>query len=165
MSPTEINIVNISSIAGLRSFPSLGYYCASKYAVEGLSESLWQEVEPLGIKVTLVEPSGFRTDWAGRSANASAYQISGYEQTSGKALRTIQDSSGSQPGDPVRAASAIIQAVEAADSPRRLLLGNDAFDGAMAKISEMRTEFELYETVTRWADSPVAALESLASRD
>lgn len=62
-------IVNLSSIGGLRSFPALGYYNATKFAVEGLSEALWQEVEPLGIKVMLVEPSGFRTDWAGRSAN------------------------------------------------------------------------------------------------
>ena len=150
------HIVNISSIAGLRSFPSLGYYCSTKYAVEGLSESLWQEVEPLGIKVTLVEPSGFRTDWAGRSANVSENQIADYEHTSGEALRQIRESSGYQPGDPVRAAKAIVQAVESADSPRRLLLGNDAFAGAMGKLSEMQTAFEEYEKVTRWADSPVA---------
>ena len=147
------HIVNISSIAGLRSFPSLGYYCSTKYAVEGLSESLWQEVEPLGIKVTLVEPSGFRTDWAGRSANTSENLIADYEQTSGEALRMIQDSSGNQPGDPVRAAKAIVQAVESQNPPRRLLLGKDAYDGAMAKMAEMRSNFELYETVTHWADS------------
>lgn len=150
------HIVNISSIAGLRSFPSLGYYCSTKYAVEGLSESLWQEVEPLGIKVTLVEPSGFRTDWAGRSANVSGNRITDYEHTSGEALRQIRESSGNQPGDPVRAAKAIVQAVESADSPRRLLLGNDAYAGAMGKLSEMQTAFEEYEKVTRWADSPVA---------
>lgn len=150
------HIINISSIAGLRSFPSLGYYCSTKYAVEGLSESLWQEVEPLGIKVTLVEPSGFRTDWAGRSANVSENRIADYEQTSGDVLRQVRESSGNQPGDPIRAAKAIVQAVESGDPPRRLLLGNDAFEGAMAKISEMRAAFEAYETVTRWADSPVA---------
>ena len=150
------HIVNISSIAGLRSFPSLGYYCSTKYAVEGLSESLWQEVEPLGIKVTLVEPSGFRTDWAGRSANVSENRIADYEPTSGAVLRQVRESSGNQPGDPLRAAKAIVQAVESGDPPRRLLLGNDAFEGAMAKISEMRAAFEAYETVTRWADSPVA---------
>ena len=150
------HIINISSIAGLRSFPSLGYYCSTKYAVEGLSESLWQEVEPLGIKVTLVEPSGFRTDWAGRSANTSENRIADYEQTSGDVLRQVRESSGNQPGDPIRAAKAIVQAVESGDPPRRLLLGNDAFEGAMAKISEMRAAFEAYETVTRWADSPVA---------
>jgi NADP-dependent 3-hydroxy acid dehydrogenase YdfG len=71
-------IINFSSIGGLRSFPSLGYYNATKFAVEGLSEALWQEVEPLGIKVMLVEPSGFRTDWAGRSANESKRQIDDY---------------------------------------------------------------------------------------
>ncbi|MBL8856152.1 MAG: SDR family NAD(P)-dependent oxidoreductase, partial [Planctomycetaceae bacterium] len=77
-------IVNLSSIAGLRSFPALGYYNATKFAVEGLSESLWQEVEPLGIKVMLVEPSGFRTDWAGRSANETQHQIADYADTADK---------------------------------------------------------------------------------
>ena len=76
-------IVNLSSIGGLRSFPSVGYYNATKFAVEGLSEALWQEVEPLGIKVMLVEPSGFRTDWAGRSANESKRQIDDYAATAG----------------------------------------------------------------------------------
>src|ERR1019366_9305323 len=74
-------IVNFSSIGGLRSFPSVGYYNATKFAVEGLSEALWQEVESLGIKVMLVEPSGFRTDWAGRSANESKRQIADYAAT------------------------------------------------------------------------------------
>jgi short-subunit dehydrogenase len=67
-------IIHFSSIGGLGSFPALGYYNATKFAVEGLSEALWQEEEPLGIKVMLVEPSGFRTDWAGRSANESKLQ-------------------------------------------------------------------------------------------
>src|ERR1017187_965395 len=74
-------IVNFSSIGGLRSFPSVGYYNATKFAVEGLSEALWQEVEPLGIKVMVVEPSGFRTDWAGRSANESKKQIADYARS------------------------------------------------------------------------------------
>ena len=74
-------IVNLSSIAGLRSFPALGYYNSTKFAVEGVSEALWQEVEPLGIKVMLVEPSGFRTDWAGRSANETHQPIDEYAGT------------------------------------------------------------------------------------
>ena len=71
-------IVNLASLAGIRSFPALSYYNATKFAVEGLSEALWQEVEPLGIRVMIVEPSGFRTDWAGRSANECAQKIDAY---------------------------------------------------------------------------------------
>ena len=96
-------IVNFSSIGGLRSFPSIGYYNATKFAVEGLSEALWQEVEPLGIKVMLVEPSGFRTDWAGRSANESKRQIDDYAATAGAWRSQVRAISGKQPGDPVRA--------------------------------------------------------------
>ena len=147
-------IVNISSVGGLRSFPALGHYNATKYAVEGLSEALWQEVEPLGIRVMVVEPSGFRTDWAGRSANESKRVIGAYAATAGKTRRAVRDSSGNQPGDPVRAASAIIAAVESAKPPHHLLLGNDAFDGALAKLEELRVEFTAWEKVAREADFP-----------
>jgi NAD(P)-dependent dehydrogenase (short-subunit alcohol dehydrogenase family) len=147
-------IVNVSSIGGLRSFPALGYYNATKFAVEGLSEALWQEVEPLGIKVMLVEPSGFRTEWAGRSANESQHQIDDYKATAGKWLSQIRDVSGKQPGDPVRAAQAIVEAVESDQPPHRLLLGNDAFEGAMAKLADLHKEFLAWESVSRAADFP-----------
>ncbi len=149
-------IVNLSSIGGLRSFPALGYYNATKYAVEGLSEALWQEVEPLGINVMLVEPSGFRTDWAGRSANETQHQIKDYADTADKNIRHLRAISGNQDGDPVRAAEAIVNAVESANPPHRLLLGNDAYDGAMAKLDELREEFEAWESVSRGADFPEA---------
>ena len=149
-------IVNLSSIAGLRSFPGLGYYNSTKFAVEGLSEALWQEVEPLGIKVMLVEPSGFRTDWAGRSANETKHQIVDYAETAGKNIRQLRLVSGNQDGDPVRAAAAIVQAVESQNPPRRLLLGNDAYDGAIAKLDELREEFTAWESVSRGADFPDA---------
>lgn len=147
-------IVNLSSIAGLRSFPALGYYNATKFAVEGFSEALWQEVEPLGIKVMLVEPSGFRTDWAGRSANETEHQISDYANTAEKNIRHLRKLSGNQDGDPVRAAEAIVHAVESANPPHRLLLGNDAYDGAMAKLDELREEFTAWEEASRGADFP-----------
>jgi NAD(P)-dependent dehydrogenase (short-subunit alcohol dehydrogenase family) len=147
-------IVNFSSIGGLRSFPSLGYYNATKYAVEGLSEALWQEVEPLGIKVMLVEPSGFRTDWAGRSANESKRQIDDYAATAGAWRRQLRAVSGKQPGDPVRAAQAIVKAIESPNPPHHLLLGNDAYNGAMAKLEELRKEFSAWEAVARAADFP-----------
>jgi NAD(P)-dependent dehydrogenase (short-subunit alcohol dehydrogenase family) len=147
-------IINISSIGGLTSFPALGYYNATKYAVEGLSEALWQEVEPLGIKVMLVEPSGFRTDWAGRSANESKHQIDDYAKTAGQVRKHIRSISGKQSGDPVRAVNAIVQAVESTHPPHHLLLGNDAFEGAVAKLDYLRKEFTEWEAVSRGADFP-----------
>ena len=150
------HIVNLSSIAGLRSFPGLGYYNSTKFAVEGVSEALWQEVEPLGIKVMLVEPSGFRTDWAGRSANETKHPIADYANTADENVRQLRAVSGHQDGDPVRAAAAIVQAIESPNPPHRLLLGNDAFDGANAKLDELREEFSAWESVSRGADFPDA---------
>ena len=147
-------IVNIASIAGLTSFPSLGYYSASKFAVEGLSEALWQELEPLGIKVMVVEPSGFRTDWAGRSANGSKRQIADYAKTAGAARDEIRSESGKQPGDPVRAAKAIVEAVASPNPPHHLLLGNDAYEGATAKLKMLGKEYAKWQAVTRSADFP-----------
>ncbi len=149
-------IVNFSSIAGLCAFPAAGYYNATKFAVEGLSEALWQEVEPLGIKVMLVEPSGFRTDWAGRSANESKRQIAAYAATAGAWRKQVRALSGKQAGDPVRAGQAIIKAVECASPPHRLLLGNDAYEGANTKLKELAKEFKAWEAVARGADFPTA---------
>ncbi len=98
------HILNIASIGGLRSFPGVGFYNATKYAVDGLSEALYKELSPLGIKVTIVAPSGFRTDWAGRSAKDSSIKIDDYAGTSGKNMGDIRGYSGKQPGDPVKAA-------------------------------------------------------------
>ncbi len=152
-------IANLSSIAGLRGIPALGYYCATKYAVEGLSETLRQEVEPLGIKVMLVEPSGFRTDFAGRSGTESTLAIADYAATAGKMRTGVRGISGKQAGDPVRAAAAIVQAVEAPNPPHRLLLGNAAYDGATAMLEELRKNFVAWETVSRSADFPAPEQE------
>jgi NAD(P)-dependent dehydrogenase (short-subunit alcohol dehydrogenase family) len=150
------HIVNISSIGGLRSFPSLAYYHATKYAVEGFSESLALEVAPLGIKVTIVEPSGFRTDWAGRSAAEAKNRIADYAPTAGKNLENIRGYSGKQPGDPVRAAAAIIAAVESSDPPLRLLLGKAALNGARGKLELLKKDFDAWEKTTVEADFPDA---------
>lgn len=147
-------IVNFSSIGGLHGVPSVGYYCATKFAVEGLSEALWQEVEPLGIKVMLVEPSGFRTDWAGRSANESKHQIEDYAATAGDYRSRMRALSGKQSGDPVRAAHAIVKAVESQNPPHHLLLGNDAYETAMTKLDGLRKEFAACESISRGADFP-----------
>src|SRR5436305_384554 len=149
-------IVNISSIGGLRSFPALAYYNATKYAVEGFSESLALEVAPLGIKVTLVEPSGFRTDWAGRSASDAQSGISDYADTAWKNIQNLRASSGKQPGDPVRAAAAIIDAVASTNHPLRLLLGKAALKGARIKLDILKRDFDAWEATTVSADTPEA---------
>jgi NAD(P)-dependent dehydrogenase (short-subunit alcohol dehydrogenase family) len=148
------HIVNISSIGGLRAFPGVGYYNATKFAVVGLSESLALEVAPLGIKVTVVEPSGFRTDWAGRSANEVEQGMPDYAETAGANVRSIRNSSGKQPGDPARAAAAIIKVVESANPPLHLLLGRNALKGAFIKIEQMKQDFDAWQETTVGADFP-----------
>ena len=148
------HIVNISSIGGLKSFPTLAYYNATKYAVEGFSEALALEVAPLGIKVTIVEPSGFRTDWAGRSAAETRNRIADYATTAGKNLEDLRGYSGKQPGDPVRAAAAIIAAVESPNPPLRLLLGKAALKGARIKLDTLKRDFDAWEKTTVEADFP-----------
>lgn len=148
------HIINISSIAGLRAFPAMGYYCASKFAVEGLTEALWREVRPLGIKVTIIEPGPFRTDWAGRSANESPLEIADYTETAGANRHRLRRDSGKQPGDPARAAEAILKAVESPNSPLRLLLGELALTGARDKINLLQRDFDSWEETTMGADFP-----------
>ncbi len=150
-------IVNVSSIGGLVAFPTVGYYNATKFAVNGFSEALMKEVTPLGIKVLLVEPSGFRTDWAGRSANEAQETIPDYAETAGANKANIRGYSGQQPGDPVRAANAIVQAVESENSPFHLLLGRAALKGALQKLEDMRGDFDAWAEVTEEADFPLEA--------
>jgi NAD(P)-dependent dehydrogenase (short-subunit alcohol dehydrogenase family) len=148
------HILNISSIGGLRSFPGIGFYNASKYAVDGLSESLHKEVSPLGIKVTIIAPSGFRTDWAGRSAKDASIKIDDYATTAGKNQSTIRGYSGNQAGDPVRAAKAMINVTETEHPPLRLLLGAAALKGARIKVEELKHDFETWAAVSEAADFP-----------
>lgn len=149
------HIVNIASIGGLVGFPGVGFYNATKFAVDGLSESLSKEVAPLGIKVTIVAPSGFRTDWAGRSANNSNVVIEDYNVTAGANKATIRGMSGNQPGDPLKAAEAIVAAVNDANPPLRLLLGAGALKGARNKIVQLQKDFDTWEQTTLGADSPI----------
>ena len=148
------HIVNFSSIGGLRAFMATGFYHATKFAVEGLSESLAQEVEPLGIKVLIVEPGPFRTDWAGRSTSRTPVEIKDYESTVGARMASSQNGSGKQQGDPVRGCEAIIKAVEAENTPLRLLLGEPAYRMAMEKIDLLKANFEAWKEVTLGADFP-----------
>jgi NAD(P)-dependent dehydrogenase (short-subunit alcohol dehydrogenase family) len=148
------NIVNIASIGGLVGFPAVGYYNATKFAVDGFSDALSKETAPLGIKVTVVCPSGFRTDWAGRSANNSKIVIDDYKATAETNKNAIRGYSGKQPGDPVRAAKAIVKAVESENPPLHLLLGVAALKGGRNKLEVLKKDFDTWEDTTTGADFP-----------
>ena len=147
-------IVNVSSIGGLTSFAATGYYHGTKYAVEGISESLATEVKPLGIDVLIVEPGPFRTNWAGPSIKQSATQIDDYNATAGERRKQTAARSGNQAGDPVRAAQAIIDAALSDTPPLRLLLGKTALELARKKLDLLRTDFDNWEATTLGADYP-----------
>jgi NAD(P)-dependent dehydrogenase (short-subunit alcohol dehydrogenase family) len=150
-------IVNISSFSAYKAYAGIAYYSASKFAVEGFSEALWQEVEPLGLKVIVVSPAAFRTNLSedtrpGRIGPANP--IAEYDATAGALRQYVEDFFLKEPGDPVRAVRAIIEAVESDHPPHRLLLGNQAYDGMIAKLEELRAEVTALESVTRGADYP-----------
>jgi NAD(P)-dependent dehydrogenase (short-subunit alcohol dehydrogenase family) len=148
-------IVNISSVGGIRAFPGVGYYNAAKFAVEGLSESLRQEVEPLGIKVMLVAPGAFRT--RARSTGYSHSEtpvLADYAGTVGVLREALVAMNGTQPGDPRRAARAVVEAVNSGNPPHHLVLGNLGFDQVSAKLEAMLSELRAWEHVARGADFP-----------
>lgn len=147
-------IINVSSIGGLTSFAATGYYHGTKYAVEGISESLAIEVKPLGIDVLIVEPGPFRTNWAGASLKQSATQLNDYATTAGERRKQTETRSGNQVGDPVRAAQAIIDVALSDSPPLRLLLGKAALELARKKLDLMRTDFDNWESTTLGADFP-----------
>ncbi len=147
-------IVQVSSIGGLAAFPLTGIYHASKWGLEGFSETLRQEVEPFGIKVLMVEPSGFRTDWAGSSMDR-AEPIDAYEKIDPLAERRAsqqEENNGSQPGNPDLAAQALLDTLGRDDPPFRLLLGNVAYDAAIDRYEARLKEFRAGEQVARAAD-------------
>ena len=155
------HIFNFSSIGGLTSHPSLGYYCATKFAVEAISEALSKEVAPLGIKVTLIEPSGFRTDWAGRSSVDPKVTIDDYAETAGYVRSLQHDNSGNQPGDPERLAKAIVDVSRNDNPPLRLLMGSYAYNLAMERVEELRQTFKEWKEVTCGVDFPDAELSDM----
>src|SRR5579875_537003 len=147
-------IVQVSSIGGLAAFPLTGIYHASKWALEGLSESLRQEVEPFGIRVLMVEPSGFRTDWAGSSMDR-ADPIAAYDEIESIAARRAaqrEENNGQQPGNPELAAQALLGTLDRSNPPFRLLLGNVAYDVAIDRYQSRLQEFRAGEQTARAAD-------------
>lgn len=149
-------IVNISSMGGLIGFPGIGYYNATKFAVEGLSEALAKECAPLGVKVIIVEPGPFRTDWGGRSLKTPATPIADYAETAVARREGVRGYSGKQPGDPVRAAEAIVTAVESENPPLHLVLGRVAYDQVEAKLKEFSREMAAWRDLSLGADYPAA---------
>lgn len=148
-------IVNFSSIGGVYSFPTLGFYHGTKYAVEGITGSIAKEVKDLGIKTMLVEPSGFRTDWAGRSSNKTMPELSDYKQFA-DFINQNNNGAHHEPGDPEKAADIIIDQIEnhADTLPEHLLLGKIASDLAIEKYEQVLKEFKDEREISLSADSP-----------
>jgi NAD(P)-dependent dehydrogenase (short-subunit alcohol dehydrogenase family) len=147
-------VVNISSIGARICPPGSGYYAATKAALEGLSGSLRKELAPLGIAVVVVEPGGFRTDFAGRSLQQSATPIADYAETAGKRRKENDTAHGTQPGDPARAARAILAAVEAGEPPALLMLGSDALRAVRGVLDAQRAELRTWEETSLGTDFP-----------
>jgi NAD(P)-dependent dehydrogenase (short-subunit alcohol dehydrogenase family) len=143
-------IVNFSSLAGLIGIPGVGLYSAAKHAVEGLSESLALELAPLGIRLILVEPGGFRTDFAGRSMTVVRQPLADYDTTpAGRTRSNIARYSGHEPGDPAKAMAVLLQAVDAAEPPLRLVLGEDAMQAVRAKLERVAADIESWAAASR----------------
>jgi len=152
------HIVNISSIAGLAPRAGYGLYAAAKFAVEGMSESLAEELRPLGIYVTVVEPGGFRTDFLSeRSLRHASTKIGAYSATSGEMVKRLTQSDGRQIGNPAMAAKAILDAIDSPAPPLHLLLGSDALRRARTKLEQLGQEINNWESVTLSTDFAEAA--------
>ena len=148
------HVINISSVAGLVGFAGSGFYAASKHAVEGWSDALAAEGRPLGIKVTCVEPGPFRTEFAGRSIRQTPNRIADYEATAGLRLKGTVDGSGSQPGDPARAAKLILALSENPQPPRHIVLGAFGFEVVCRTLEATLAELRTWAAEGRATDFP-----------
>ncbi len=146
------HILNITSMGGIVTFPGLGIYHGSKFALEGLSEALGKEVASFGIRVTAVEPGGFRTDWAGRSMVRAPQSIADYAPVLGPMREARLARSGKQAGDPVKAARAMLRIVEAPTPPAHLLLGSDAVKAVREKLAALQEELSAWESLSLSTD-------------
>ena len=156
-------ILNITSIAGIQGYPGVGAYNASKFALEGIGESVAADVKHLGIKVINVEPGPFRTDWAGRSATYTQSQIDDYDESAGKNLRSLEQVSGNQPGDPVKAAQAMYDVVQLDNPPMHLPLGGPAYQRVRTKLQDFLRELDEFEHLglpTDYTEEELAEMEN-----
>ncbi|MET3824264.1 NAD(P)-dependent dehydrogenase (short-subunit alcohol dehydrogenase family) [Burkholderia sp. PvR073] len=141
-------ILNITSMGGHITMPGIAYYCGSKFALEGISDTLGQELAPFGIAVTAVAPGSFRTDWAGRSMTRTPRSIADYDATFDPIRQAREEKSGRQLGDPAKAARAMLAVIAADRPPAHLLLGSDALRLVRAKWSALEDEMRAWEAVT-----------------
>jgi short-subunit dehydrogenase len=146
------HIINITSMGGFITMPGISYYCGSKFALEGISETLSKELAPFNIHVTAVAPGSFRTDWAGRSMVRRARSIADYDALFDPIRQAREEKSGKQLGDPLKAASAILDVIESSNPPAHLLLGSDALALVRQKIESFSAEIDRWETLTRSTD-------------
>ncbi len=148
------HIINFSSIGGLIGSPGWGFYNTTKFAVEGFSEALAGEMKPLGVRVTVIEPGPFRTDFLGRSGKLAAREIPEYAQSAGGARNYLKTQSGKQPGDPQKAVEAVITVVDSPEPPVHLILGKTAYTRFGNKLLQWRKEMDAWESVSLGADFP-----------
>ena len=148
------HIISVTSVAGFIGFAASGYYAATKHAVEGWSDALADEVRPLGIKVTCVAPGPFRTDWAGRSLHKTPSHIAEYVDTVAARMGAMERRGKTQPGDPARAAEAMIRITEASNPPRHLVLGTFAYTTVPDKLKQRLAEIEAWQAVGLPTDFP-----------
>ncbi|MET9621259.1 oxidoreductase [Streptomyces sp. NPDC006464] len=142
------HVVNIGSVGGFATAPAVGVYGASKFALEGITEALHGELAPLGVRVTIVEPGGFRTDFLDASSmRVEPAAIADYAVGAGPVREALVHHNGRQPGDPAKAAGAIVDVTETAEPPLRLQLGEDAVERVEAKLELVRRELDAWRHV------------------
>lgn len=148
------HIINISSMTGLVTNPPNIYYSSTKFALEAISEGLAKELEPFGIRVTAIEPGGFRTDWGSRSMKETATPIAAYDETVGARRQLIKMVADSLPGDPRRVAEAVLRVTELENPPLHLLLGHDVLQAFRQKLADLSASIDEWETVTKDVNFP-----------
>ncbi|RYY15386.1 MAG: oxidoreductase [Alphaproteobacteria bacterium] len=143
------HIINVTSMGGFITMPGISFYCGSKFALEGISEALGKELASLGIRVTALAPGQFRTDWAGRSMDRTPRTIDDYDAVMDPIRAARQAKSGIQPGDPAKAAQALLALVESESPPVRLFLGDDAVGLVEQKLEAMKVELGTWDALSR----------------
>lgn len=146
------HILNITSMGGTITMPGIAYYCGSKFALEGISDTLSKELHPFNIFVTAVAPGSFRTDWAGRSMQRTPRSIADYDASFDPVRKAREEKSGKQLGDPHKAAQAILKIIASSAPPAHLLLGSDALSLVRHKLQRAASEIDQWEALTRSTD-------------
>ncbi len=147
----------VTSMGGLMAVPGMSAYCASKFAVEGMLESIRQEVAGFGIRVTAIEPGSFRTDWAGRSMTRAERSIEDYDALFEPIRAARISASGNQLGNPEKAAAAVLAVVEDENPPAHLVLGSDALRLISAARAAVDEDIRAWESLSRSTDFPDGA--------